>query len=199
MRSAMLVMYWTSQTPFSPGTRPRFGVPSASRGVGSDGASLPRRPCAPNATCSATAMNTAMVRADETRRPRRAPGTTDLLAKLGPLRRLPLTRCRKQPLSGALQLHRPGVAAMAAVLGKTAFDRHDVAWLHGRPGPAVSHQAIRAAHLHAPVGNLVVVLDVDVEPHVGVHPFSLGDRSRQTEWFVGVEFGAEGVVRHEAD
>src|SRR6185295_17557199 len=43
-RSPMLVMYGTFQTPCSPGTRPRFGVPSASRGVGSGAPSGAPRP-----------------------------------------------------------------------------------------------------------------------------------------------------------
>src|SRR5947207_1329385 len=47
-RSPMLVMYGTLHTPFSPGTRPRFGVPSASRGVGSGGPDGPRAPPRPH-------------------------------------------------------------------------------------------------------------------------------------------------------
>src|SRR4029450_5180175 len=43
-RTPMFVMYGTFQTPFSPRTRPRLTVPSASRGGGSGGALGPPRP-----------------------------------------------------------------------------------------------------------------------------------------------------------
>src|SRR5229473_4662202 len=42
MRRPMLRIHGTFQMPFSPGTRPRFGVPSAKRGVGPDGGGAPR-------------------------------------------------------------------------------------------------------------------------------------------------------------
>ena len=42
IRSPMFRTHGTPQTPFSPATRPRFGVPSARRGVGSDRPGAPR-------------------------------------------------------------------------------------------------------------------------------------------------------------
>src|SRR5690349_4461779 len=55
----MLVMYGVFHVPFSPGTRPKFTVPSASFGVGSAGPACrprPRPPCAAGAppSCAAT-------------------------------------------------------------------------------------------------------------------------------------------------
>ncbi|PYQ81507.1 MAG: hypothetical protein DMG03_19830 [Acidobacteria bacterium] len=59
IRSAMLRIHGTPQIPFSPATRPRFGVPLASLGIGSAGAGAPR--CA-NSAGVRTIISTAIDR-----------------------------------------------------------------------------------------------------------------------------------------
>src|SRR6185436_18573683 len=95
-----------------------------------------------------------------------------------------LARGREKAL--AIQRDGTGVARGAAVLGHAALDLHHITNLHGVAAPALAHQAVRAAHLHRPVRDLArfLVLHVDVEEGVGVHPLDLRDGPRQLEGLV---------------
>src|SRR5688572_24468876 len=215
----MLVMYGTLHVPFSPGTRPKFTVPSASRGVGRAGAGAPRPPArpppppcrapswagAPAAAappCGACACNHAV---DANKATAVAPESAvrRVFVTTSPLRKLrgnALARACEQALPGRRHQDGRGVAGGAAVLGQAALDGHLVTDLHGVSGPAVAHQAVGAAHLHRPVRHLLRLLidDVDVEEGVWVHPLDLGDGAGVLERLASVELRREGVMRKHA-
>src|SRR5215831_11586315 len=73
-----------------------------------------------------------------------------LLGRVARLRVGGLARSGEQPLA-ASERHRTRVADVAAVLGRAALDGDDVTDLHRVARPALAHQAVRAAHLEAPV------------------------------------------------
>ena len=74
---------------------------------------------------------------------------------------------------------------------------HDVIDLHGLSAPAKPHQAVRTSQLDGPVGHCVGfgVLYIDVEIGVGVLPLQLRHFSSQRDWFCGVVFCRERMVR----
>src|SRR5947209_6042157 len=199
MRSPMLVMYGTFQTPFSPATRPRLGVPSARRGVGSDGPAGPPRPrsCAPapmNAVkkIAASALSSAP-------RSRFRTATSCASALLLLLRGIVLARCGEQPLSACRQDDDARVADVRAVLRLAALDRYLVANLERVAGPALAHQAVGAPHLHAPVHDVVPFGDIQIEVGVRVHPLNLGDDTFEVHRSVRVEFRRERVMRDRSE
>src|SRR3989442_11409578 len=189
MRSPMLVMYGTFQTPCSPGTRPRLGVPSARRGVGSGGATGPPRPrsCAPTPKNAVNGI--AMIALSSAPRSRfRTLNSASVIAG-----GIALTRRGKEPLAGGRQHDRSHVPGARAVLGLTAFDGHDVADLGRVARPALTHQAVGAAHLHAPVHDLAVRFGhVHIEIRVRVLPLDLGDHAFQIERLLRVELRRKG-------
>ena len=65
--------------------------------------------------------------------------------------------------------------------------------------PSAALQTVRRSHLGAPVGHLagLLVLHVDVEPHVRVGPLDLGHASLQRDRLVGVELRGERMMCHE--
>src|SRR5208283_5460317 len=63
--------------------------------------------------------------------------------------------------------------------------------------PAEAHESVRAAELELPVGNRTrIVLDVDIETGMGIHPLHLGHRACERHRFGGVVFGGKRVMRH---
>jgi small subunit ribosomal protein S9 len=78
-------------------------------------------------------------------------------------------RRRKQFLAGTRQRDCSCVDVVASVFRAAALDFNDVTHLHGSPAPTGPHQAVRAAHLYAPVVNFAgLVRHIDVEPHMRV-------------------------------
>src|SRR6266540_5315209 len=114
--------------PFSPGTRPRLGVPSARRGVAA-GLAACRAEIA-----SDEAPATAITRTIE---PRRVLRTCLLWCARG----------GEKPLPGACEDDRPRVRERFAAPGEAAVHRHDITDLQRVPRPSLVHQAVRAAHL----------------------------------------------------
>src|SRR5688572_19856920 len=142
----MLVIYGTLHVPFSPGTRPKLTVPSASRGVGGAGACAPRPPARPPPPppCRAPPWPAAPPAAG-------APppcgacacthtvdaNTAAAVAPRSAVRRLFLTnsplrglrgnagaRSCEQPLTGRRHQNGGGVARRAAVLRQAALHGH---------------------------------------------------------------------------
>ncbi len=208
--------------PFSPGTRPKLTVPSASRGVGSCG---PRPRPRPPPPCRRQLRRCRRLRGRPGLRLllRRSPAPTPVESKhrcgsrahqrgaeavghgtFGPLEPdatltawCPGSTPAKRRLTGRLEDNGARVAGRAAVLRQAAFDRHPFTDLHRVARPALAHQAVRAAHLHRPVGDLLRLLidHVDIEEGVGIHPLDLGDGARHLERLVRVELRRERVVR----
>ncbi len=203
-----------STCPSHRATRPKFTVPSASRGVGGGGPRLPSHATALSRRRRRRALRGARPAApapcvtqtvDE--------NTTTAIAPTSAVRRLncltvyppvavtdlcALARRREEALAGLRQDDRARVAGRAAVLREAALDGDLVADLHGVARPALPHQAVRAAHFHRPVRHLLGLLvgDVDVEEGVRVHPLNLRDGAGHLERLGGVELRRERVVRH---
>src|SRR5690606_21899805 len=59
--------------------------------------------------------------------------------------------------------------------------------------PAAALQQVRRPELGAPVRDLAarIVLDVEIDPHVGVRPFDLRDDAPERDRLLGIELGGE--------
>jgi hypothetical protein len=102
-----------------------------------------------------------------------------------------------RPAARGGQRDGPRVHALGSVLRQPAVDGDLFADLERFAAPARALQAMRRTHLGAPVGDLsgLIVLDVDIEPHVRIRPFELGDDSRQRDFLVSVELRRKGMMR----
>src|SRR5438093_6675355 len=93
-----------------------------------------------------------------------------------PLRRFGLAGCRTKLLPGRGHGYTPRVDTVASVFGQRAVDDHFVTQLHSGARPSAILEAVRRAHFKAPIRRgSIRILDVDVEPNMGVRPFYLCD------------------------
>ena len=70
--------------------------------------------------------------------------------------------------------------------------RDNVAGLQGISRPAASGKGVRASSLQIPVHYFAgLILDVNVEVHVGIHPLHFSDDARDCDRFVLVKLGGE--------
>src|SRR5262249_5968072 len=112
------------------------------------------------------------------------------------LRCVGLARRREQALAGRCERHDARIADVRTVLGLRSFDGDLVADVQRAPRPALAHQAVGAAHFHAPVDDFSVVTgDIHVEVGVRIRPLDLRDNALQIDGLVRVEFGGERMVR----
>src|SRR2546428_3031124 len=108
-----------------------------------------------------------------------------------------LARRREQPLAGRGEDDHPRVADVRSVFGLAALDGHDVADLERVARPALAHEAVGAAHLHAPVDDLAVRIgDVHIEVRMWVRPLDLGDGALHVHRLVRVKLRGKGVMRN---
>ena len=184
----MLVMYGTAQTPFSPGMRPKFTVPSGSRGVGRTGPAWRPRP-RPPPSCAGAAPAPAPCCAPSTQA--LDENTATAVALRSAVRRLFVKGTLLTAWCPGSMLQtgssRPSITDRAFPVGLPSLARLPSTdttspSLHRVPGPSGAHEAIRTAHFHRPVGHLagLLVLHVDIEERVRVHPLDLGHRDRSS-------------------
>src|SRR5947207_13832692 len=103
-------------------------------------------------------------------------------------------RCA-ETLAGADHCHSSSVAAAGSIFGARANDFNFVAELHRCASPTTALKAMGRSHLEAPVLHLaVLVLDIDVEPHMGIGPFDLGHVSLYGNRFVRVKLRCKRMV-----
>ena len=56
---------------------------------------------------------------------------------------------------------------------------------------------MRGTHFETPIRRrAVLILDVDVEPHVGIRPFDFRHKSLHGHSLVCIKLGRKGMVRH---
>src|SRR5688572_6561904 len=98
-----------------------------------------------------------------------------------------------RPSTGGRQRHAARVHALGAVFRQPPLDGDQLAVLQRFTPPALALQAVRGTHLGAPVLDLagLLVLHVDVEPHMRIGPLDLGDGAAQLDRLVRVELRRE--------
>ena len=110
----------------------------------------------------------------------------------------PAARAARRPTNGGTRAGGRAADGGLAPLGpaQPRAAGHPRAALCGVVGYTQAYQLIRAAAFDHPGGDLAVrILDVDVEPGVGIHHVPLDQRALQLERLVDVELGGKRVVR----
>lgn len=108
-------------------------------------------------------------------------------------RSLPLLiRAIPKPLARICHSDHGRVPGIATVPCAEPFDADDVTRLHSVACPAAPNQRVDTEKLYRPALHvIVVILDVDVEPRVGIRPLDSSDRARQLDGPVDVELGGK--------
>ena len=121
-------------------------------------------------------------------------GKVSLLLR-GPFGSAIVGRTRKYALA-ARQLHRSRVAGVGAVLGAEALDGRLVAHLQRVPAPAIARQSVGRAAFTLPVRDrAALVLGVQINPDVRIHPVQFGNHTLQRDGFRCVELRRERMMR----
>src|SRR5437879_6531297 len=98
------------------------------------------------------------------------------------------SRGAEEELLAVGESHVAAVGLVGSVLSLIAVDDDFGSRRDGSLRHPAAQQRVRGAAFDHPVGHFAVgVLDIDVNPGMGIDPFHLGDGSAQLHWLAGVE------------